>query len=51
MAFLYFYENSLLIYCIFQSHSALSKYRKAAMKFVFMFSFFYLTDVRYVTNG
>ena len=36
----YFYENSALICCIFQSHSALSKYRKTAMKFVFRFSFF-----------
>ena len=41
MAFFYFYENSALICCIFQSHSALSKYRKAAMKFVFRFSFFF----------
>ena len=45
MAFLYFYENSPLIFCIFQSYSALSKYRKAAMKFVFRFSFIYLTGV------
>ena len=39
MEFLYSYENSPLIYCIFQSHSALSKYRKAAMEFVFRLSF------------
>ena len=39
--FFYFYENSALICCIFQSHSALSKYRKAAMKFVFRFSCFF----------
>ena len=45
MAFLYFYENSHLICCIFQSHFALSKYRKTAMKFVFRFSFYYLTGV------
>ena len=40
LAFLYFDENSPLICCILQSHSALSKYRKAAMKFVIRFSFF-----------
>ena len=40
MAFLYFYENSPLICCIFQLHSALSKFRKAAMEFVFRLSFF-----------
>ena len=45
MAFLYLYENSPLICCIFQSHSVLSKYMKAAMEFVFRLSFFYLTDV------
>ena len=41
MAFLYFDENSPLICYIFQSHYALSKYRKAAMKLVFRFSFFF----------
>ena len=45
IAFLYFDDNSSLICCIFKSHSALSKYWKAAMKFVFRFSFFYLTGV------
>ena len=44
---LYFCENSPIICCIFQSHSALSKYRKAAIKFVFRFSFF-LFNRRYV---
>ena len=45
MTFLYFYENSPFISCIFQSHSVLSKYRKAAMEFVSSFHFFNLTDV------
>ena len=44
---LYFCENSPLICCIFQSHFALSLYRKAVMKFVFRFSFF-LFNSRYV---
>ena len=47
----YFYENSPFICFIFQSHSALSKYRKAAIKFVSGFHFFYLMALCYVTNG
>ena len=43
MAKLYFNKNSPHICCIFQSHSALSKYRKAAMKFRFkVFIFFFI---------
>ena len=46
-----FYKNSPLICCIFQSHSALSKYKKAAMKFVSGFLFCIEQALRYVTNG
>ena len=51
MAFLYFYENSLLICCIFQSHSALSKYWKAAINSFSGVQCFTEQAPRYVTNG